>query len=415
MSHRRAPKVLILSRNYPNHVMPHLGLWVEGLARQIGKLWEARVVAPVPYCPPFPGGGSYTRYRRILRHERVNNIEVWRPPFLTGPGYSLHSVEAFSYYWSIRHQVARIHREFPFELIHAHFTYPDGVVAARLGERYRVPVLITEHAPWLPWMAKYPRVRSQAVCASERCAFHIAVSRYVRDTIGQCTGAAEKVRIVPVGVDGSVFRLPGDGEARDPNRILYVGRIHSIKGVDILLRAMRQLIDRRPGTRLMLVGGGLVFRDYRMQEEHLRSLAGELGLKDCVEFAGAMTPQEVAQLMRASALIVLPSRAESFGAVLVEALACGTPVVAARCGGPEDIVNDDVGVLVPKEDPDALAAAIEYVLERRGQYDSVRLRAYALENFAWEQIAGQTVDLYYQALDGFRGRRMHGAVERLRT
>lgn len=84
--------------------------------------------------------------------------------------------------------------------------------------------------------------------------------------------------------------------------------------------------------------------------------------------------------------------------VLVEALACGTPVVATRCGGPEDIVTEEVGVLVPPEDPAALAAGIAQVLDRRGEYDAAKLRAYALERFGLESVGKRLEALYEEAL-----------------
>jgi glycosyltransferase involved in cell wall biosynthesis len=102
--------------------------------------------------------------------------------------------------------------------------------------------------------------------------------------------------------------------------------------------------------------------------------------------------------MRQSAVLVLPSRRETFGSVLVEALACGTPVVASRCGGPEDIVTPEVGRLVEPEDEHALAAAIEQVLDDAAAYEPVRLREYALEHFAWPRIAGRIAELYGEIL-----------------
>jgi len=394
-------KVLVLSRSYPNRVLPYSGLWVEGLVRHAAGLCEPRVIAPVPYCPPLPGFVPYTRFRRIAPRERAKSIEVWHPRFLVGPGYSLHSFEASTYYWGVQHRVEDLHREFPFDLIHAHFSYPDGVVAARLARRYRVPALITEHAPWLPWMEDYPRVRHQAVWGFGECVFHIPVSRYVRNTIVHFTGESEKLRVIPVGVDGSIFAPPSDGRKPDVNQILYVGFINFTKGVDVLLRAMPRLVDRRPEVRLVLVGGSF-YRHTRRQENRLRRMAQELRLDGHVEFVGMKPPHEVAAFMRESALLVLPSRAESFGAVLVEALACSIPIIATRSGGPEDILTEEVGVLVPSEDADALAEAIEHVLEHRDTYEPARLRAYALEHYAWERIARRTVDLYHQAVDRLR-------------
>ena len=391
-------KVLVLSRNYPNHVMPHLGPWVEGLVHHTSGLCEVRVVAPVPYCPPLPSFVGFSRFRQIPPRHWVNGVEVRCPRFLTGPGYSWHSFEADTYYWGIRRQVDRLHREFPFDLIHAHFGYPDGVAAARLARRYGVPLVITEHAPWRPWMEDYPRVRRQAAWASGESAFHVVGSRYVRNTIAHFTGESEKLRIIPIGVDTSVFtRLP-EGRSPDPNQIVYVGRNHSIKGVDVLLRAMRRLIGHRPELRLILVGGLLHFRGYRIQEEGMRRLAQELGLGGNVEFVGYKSPHEVAQYMRESALLVLPSRLESFGAVVVEALACGTPVVVTRCGGPEDVVTPELGVLVPTEDEAALADAMDGVLTNRDRYNSAHLRAYARQGFDWEVISRRYVGLYQEAV-----------------
>jgi glycosyltransferase involved in cell wall biosynthesis len=111
-----------------------------------------------------------------------------------------------------------------------------------------------------------------------------------------------------------------------------------------------------------------------------------------------MGGQDVAQLMRNSAVVVLPSRAETFGAVLIEALACGTPVVATRCGGPEEIITEELGILVPSEDPEALSHAIQHVLENRECYDPRRLRQHALTHYSWDMIARRTVDLYQQAV-----------------
>src|SRR5262249_6933036 len=123
-----------------------------------------------------------------------------------------------------------------------------------------------------------------------------------------------------------------------------------------------------------------------------------LGLNGRVEFAGRQPLAALVAAMQESALLVLPSRAESLGMVLVEALACGTPVVATRCGGPEDIVTDEVGELVPPEDPEALADGISRVLVRRGSFDPAALRKHALERFGHESVVGRIADVYQAVL-----------------
>jgi len=167
---------------------------------------------------------------------------------------------------------------------------------------------------------------------------------------------------------------------------------------------MKLLADRGRELKLVLVGESF-YASYRREYERLRQMAADLGLGARVEFAGKKLGAELVRYMQDSALLVLPSRRESLGTVLVEALACGTPVVATRCGGPEDIVNDQVGVLVPPEDPEALARGIEHLLERRASYDPNRLRAYALENFGVEAVARQLASLYREALANFQKQR----------
>ena len=397
MQKSSAPKVLVLSRNYPNSVTPILGLWVKGLVTHLAPLCDIKVIAPTPYCPPLPGLKGFTRFRSIERALRVDGVEVLHPRFITGPGYSTYNIESSLYYWSVRRYIDRLRETFPFDLIHAHFSYPDGVVAAKLAARYNVPFMITEHASWTPWMNDYPTVNRQAVWASERSAFHIAVSRFARQTIASFTGEGKNLRIVPNGVDTENFTPRTNGDRMDPNQILYVGFMRRVKGVDVLLQSMQLVVKQNPKLKLVLVGGG-VYRHSQAQELELRQMAKELGIEKNISFVGIKTPAEVARYMRQSAVLVLPSRMETFGAVLVEALACGTPVVATSCGGTTDIVDDNVGRLVPIENAGELAEAILDIVSNRSRFDSQKLRDYAVSNFGWTDIARRTADLYSEAI-----------------
>ncbi|HEY1754525.1 MAG TPA: glycosyltransferase [Bryobacteraceae bacterium] len=395
-------KVLVLSRSYPNSVTELLGLWAEQLVRDSTRFCEPKVVSPVPYCPPLPGPlRAYTRFRRIESRCRHNGIEVFHPRFLAGPGYSLYNFEAALYAAGIRKCVADLRRNFDFDLIHAHFTYPDGVVAIELGRLYNVPVIVTEHIPWDVWAAKYPKVRERAAQAALRCAYHVSVSESVRRTVEESTGQKDNFVVVPNGVDGSLFTAGENGQKRSRNQILFAGAVRPIKGVDVLLRAVRLLVNQGVDANLLVVGEAY-YGSYRKEETRLRQLALELDLETKVRFAGKKSPADLAADMRESAVLVLPSRAESFGMVLVEALASGTPVVATRCGGPEDIVNDQVGVLVPKEDPEALAKGIRHVLEHTEEYPPAKLRAHALEKFGLEPVGNRMARLYEQSVENFQ-------------
>src|SRR5439155_24469098 len=141
-------RVLFLSRSYPNNVLKLLGLWVEGLVRHCAHFCECKVISPVPYCPQLPGlGEEYSRFRRVARRRSEGAVDVYHPRFLVPPGNRFHGIEGLPYYFAAERIASSLRSSFSFDLIHAHFSYPDGWVAARLGRKFGTPVIITEQNP----------------------------------------------------------------------------------------------------------------------------------------------------------------------------------------------------------------------------------------------------------------------------
>ncbi len=380
---------------------PLLGLWVERPTVAVSHSAEMAVVSPVPWCPPLPpvdALSAFTRFRAVPPRELRYGIEVHHPRFVVGPGQRTYAQEARAYRHGVQRRVAQLRRWFPFDLIHAHMSYPDGVVAARLAAQHQVPVVVTEHVPW-SWLDDFPAVRRQMLAAVPGIAALLPVSRWVQETIVSAVGRSDRLRVVPNGVDETVFHL-GPAADRDPDKILYVGMPRAAsKGVDVLLKGMADVLARRPSVHLTVVGDA-IYRQGLAHLADLRATADRPPLRGRVTFTGTLSPAEVARHMATSALLVLPSKLESFGAVLVEALACGTPVVATRCGGPEDIVTDAVGCLVPVDDPHALAEAMDRVLAEPGRYPAEVLRDYAVSNFSYRAVAEQLLGVYREVLAG---------------
>lgn len=393
--------VLVLSRNYPNNVVPRLGLWVQRLVAAQSRRHELTVVAPSVYCPPLPLPESVAKFREVAGARMEGAVEVLHPRFISGPGYSTYALEATSQYAAVARRVAQLHRARPFDVVHGHFAYPDGVVAVRLGRRLGIPAVITEHNFWRPWMDEHRLVRRQVSWAVARAAALAVVSRAVRMNMEAVLRRAIAAEVVPIGVDGDFFGLKAARVPDATERILYVGWLNEVKGVDVLLRALASLRRTRPAVRLSLIGGS-VYRDTLVQERALRRLASELGLDDIVRFMGAQPPESVARELGEADVVVVPSRRESCGSALLEALATGTPVVATRSGGPEDIVTPGVGALAPVADPAGLAAALDSVLARGGTFDPVALRRYALDRFSWDRLADRYSGIYEQACAGVR-------------
>jgi glycosyltransferase involved in cell wall biosynthesis len=174
--------------------------------------------------------------------------------------------------------------------------------------------------------------------------------------------------------------------------VLYVGKLIHYKGVDNLIRAFQLVLEKCPNCRLTIAGNG-------DEREELVQLSSELGLEGKVVFAGDVPDQLLAQYYRDSDLLVLPSlesRREAFGMVLLEAMACGIPVIASDIPGPDEVVsNDENGLLTPPGDTAKLAEAMITILSdpRRAEMGGRALRSAKL-GYDWSIITGRYEDLY---------------------
>jgi glycosyltransferase involved in cell wall biosynthesis len=165
-----------------------------------------------------------------------------------------------------------------------------------------------------------------------------------------------------------------------------IANLNPNKGIDVLLKAFRQAFTTE-ATRLNIVGEG-------KQRAALENLTRQLGLTERVQFLGFQPREQVRDIIRASQVVVSSSYHETFGITLVEALACGKPIVATRSGGPDRIVNERNGLLVPTGDPAALAAALRQIYETYGQYDPVQIRAECLATFSDEAMVRRLEEVY---------------------
>jgi glycosyltransferase involved in cell wall biosynthesis len=172
-------------------------------------------------------------------------------------------------------------------------------------------------------------------------------------------------------------------------QLLTVASLRPIKGIPNLLRALSLLRERRSDFSLTIVGGG----DHR---EEYQELSDQLGLGKYVHFVGIKMKGEIAHLMRSSNLFVLPSLYENLPCVLLEAMACGLPIVSTTVGGISEIVNEERGVLVEPGNPEKLAEAIDYVLEHGQQWSREKIASYVQEHFSYEAVGKKLTNIYQE-------------------
>jgi teichuronic acid biosynthesis glycosyltransferase TuaC len=392
--------VLVLSHLYPHASDPRLGVFVEEEAKALSDFCQLKVMAPIPWTPPPWRTRRWGTHTSPRRHEIRQGVEVFRPQMIVLPKRILFSLLGFSYFVSVFARARELDRGFGFDLIHAHTAYPDGFAAALLGKLLHRPVVVTLHGSDVTVNLERYLWRRLSLWALSNVTRVISVSQALRKMVVDKYGAdGDRLTVIPNGVDVTRFVPVPAAEARKAlgmddqgPMVLYVGAIKRSKGVAYLLRAAGRLVEtHRTCPRFFFLGAG----DYEREARHL---SDELGLGDHVVFAGNKPNTEIPLWMNACDVLVLPSLSEGFGVVLIEAMACGKPVVSTRCGGPEEIVIPGTGILVPPRDEVALAEALDDVLTRKLALDPRTIRQHATDNYSYHNVASRIMQVYTQTL-----------------
>ena len=291
------------------------------------------------------------------------------------------------YLWSAFQAFRRIVAQgFQPDIIHAHI-YLAGVPAVLIGKLNRIPVVVTEHSSGFPRKLLRRLDTWKARLAFKWADTIMPVSRSLQRSIEKYSIEA-RFQVVPNVVDTSLFSpqlRPAD--VHNPKRILFVGLLLPVKGLPCLLQALAQLRDHRDDWHLDIVGDGPARAEYER-------LAIDSGLAARVTFHGLKSKREVAEFMRQADLFVLPSLFETFAVVAAEALATGTPVLSTRCGGPEEFIVEDVGMVVPPADAEALCKGLDYMLNHLDRFPPHQVSRYVTECFSPERVGEQLHTIY---------------------
>ncbi len=291
-----------------------------------------------------------------------------------------------------------------YQAVHSHY-WLSGWVGRAWTQSMGVPHLITFHTLALIKMqsraGEREPLRRQQVEAElmASCDSIIAFSPHERDAMTRLYDAdTRRIALVPCGVDLSRFRPWDQKEARrklglnGDKVLLYVGRIESLKGLDLLMYATAEL-QTCEEVQVLIVGGD----DGKEQEiDRLRSLAQDLNVDDAFDFVGRVAQEELPLYYSAADVCVVPSYYESFGLAALESMACGTPVVASRVGGlPTIIQHGRTGYLKSWRCPEAFASSLEMIISNRGLQDSMGLAARRrAEAMGWDRVAARIAEMY---------------------
>jgi glycosyltransferase involved in cell wall biosynthesis len=390
-------RILTFSTLYPNAVRPGHGVFVETQLRQMlqNKEHQSVVVAPVPWFPfRHPRLGDYAVHARAPRGEMRHGIRVLHPRYLVLPKVGM-TLAPFLLAKSVLPAMRRVLEQFPFDVIDAHYFYPDGVAAVMLGRRLGKPVLISALGTDVNLIPRYRLPRRMILWAARHAAGVITVARALKDRLVALGVPAAHIEVLRNGVDLRLFR-PVVREAWRRKlgfrrtTLLSVGNLVTHKGHDLAIRALSLL----PDMDLVVVGDG-------PERASLAALAHELGLGARVTFAPVMPQEKLRHYFGAADALVLASSREGWANVLLESMACGTPVIASRAGGtPEVVTAPEAGVLMAERTPQALADAARTLFANYP--DRAATRRYA-EGYSWDATTEGHLRLFHRAVTAAEG------------
>ncbi|HEY3324818.1 MAG TPA: glycosyltransferase [Planctomycetota bacterium] len=372
---QRRLRVLVITSLFPNPVQPAWGIFNAQACQRLARLDDVRVISPIKW---FPGlallSETEQRLAQVPTAGEYDGIPVSHPRFFRTPGFGLRW-HGWFYRRSLQRHVTKMVQEFQPDILLAPWAYPDGLAATIWGRQWGLPVVVKclgsdIHRNW-----SIPYLKSKVLEALSGSQRIVTVSDSLLHLIAQAGIPLQRIDCVYNGLDRALFHPADKADARrklglpaGSRVILCVAALLPIKSHGDLLQAfsLLQEIDKRD-LRLVLVGTGPLLPNLRQQ-------ALRLGISARVLFAGGCRHEEIPTWMAASDVVALSSANEGLPNVLVEALACGRPVVATRVGGiPELLTGREFGTLAPAHDPQAFAAALEEVLS--AHYDAATLSA----------------------------------------
>jgi teichuronic acid biosynthesis glycosyltransferase TuaC len=384
-------RTLLFSTLFPSCARPAHGIFVETRLRELLKTGEVetKVVAPVPWFPfPRKHFGEYGKFAATPQFERRNGVDVFYPRYFLPPKVGM-GVAPYTLAHGAMPTINKLIRDgFDFDLIDAHYYYPDGVAAGIIAKWLGKPFIVTARGTDLNLIPEYRKPRRLILETAKAAAASIGVSQALVDRLAALGAERKKIFFFRNGVDLERFKPEEKWLARqklglpDLPTILSVGNLVELKGHHIAIEALRLLPDE---TNLIIAGSG-------PEKQKLERRVTELELSHRVRLVGQIPNDELRWLYSAADALALCSSREGCPNVLLESLACGTPVIATNVGGvPEIVSTTTAGRLMESRTPAALATSFFDLMSNYPSQSEIRLFA---KNFGWDATSQAQIGLF---------------------
>ena len=373
-------KLLVIPSWYPSTTTSYEGIFIKEQAK---ALQEAGMDVSILY-------GDY-QYRHLLKKNKRSFQFESKLATFRGSGFFVPKVNN----WLIE-KWAKAHLPLfedylkkygPPELLHAH-SYMAGAIAFQIAKQYHIPYVLTEHL--FRFLTGDVRKRHQELVRKvyDGASALIAVSSALQKGMQGYTNT--EIELLPNLVDTQYFKAAASSEKSAPNTFISVGNLNGSKAYDVLINAFKVFKTQEQGNSILkIIGDGPL-------KKVLEKQIAKLALTQEVFLLGALSPQGVLEELQKAHCFVSSSRVETFGVAIVEALAVGLPVIATKCGGPEEIIKEGIGQLVPINDEEALAQAMRTMA--LDKYDSKKIRQYVELEFSKKVIANKLIAFYKRVI-----------------
>lgn len=332
-------------------------------------------------------------------HEFIDGIEIFRPRYLPEKLENLHKEpggipeawnnQKFGKYAIFPFILSQLFAVFRYtkdcDIIHANWTIA-GFNAWIINLFFHIPYIITLQGSDIYKAANLSLAKKITYIILKSAKKIITLSSSLKNEVMRFENLENKIEVIPNGVNTQFFN--SDSEDRE-NLIIYTGSLIKRKGVEYLIKAFPAVINSYPDFKLIIIGEG-------NEENNLKNLVKYLEIDKYVKFLGQISQNSVKEWLQKSKLFILPSLEEGQGVVLIEALACGTPCIGSEVGGIPDVINNDVGTLVPPKNTKDLSEAILFYLNNKDIWHikSRNSRLRAIQYFEWDVIGKKIVQLY---------------------
>ncbi len=371
--------ILIVARRFPPEGTSDGGIFERDQAKALAAMGHKVVYASMDLR-------SIRRRRKWgMRNFQSDGIDIFEISIPVG------AVGKRIFDFAGKYALRRLYRSIKAErgipdIMHAHFL-DEAVMAADLSKREGIPLVITEHSSKMNVTNLPVKMIKRAQRAYSSAARLITVSEALREKIKQNTGI--DAIVVPNTVDVKIFAMKQKRTNESTRQFHFVstGNLIEIKGYDLLINAFAEVLKKYSDCELKIWGDG-------SECKWLLGQIGKLGIADKIKFMGRQEREVLAEDYPNEDAFVLPSRAETFGVAYIEAMASGLPVIATYCGGPEDFVTPENGILVPVNNQSELVNAMIFMIEHRSDYDNSWISDYVRRRFSPERLASDLTGIY---------------------